>query len=69
MLRFWKSGLAVQDCPQLGRTNERAPVSVGAVAKVKSWTADLGPRPPLGPGEDPGLEGERSLEDWTPQNS
>lgn len=57
MLRFWKSMLAVHDCLQLGRRNERVPVSLGSVAKVKPCPADLGSRPPLGLGRTLALKG------------
>lgn len=60
MLRFWTSLLAVPDCPQLGRRNERVAVSLGPVAKVKPCTADLGPRPPLGLGRTLALKGSKA---------
>ena len=45
--------------PSFGRRNERVSVSLGSVAKVKPYIADLGPSSLLGPGRTLDLKGTK----------
>lgn len=54
--------------PSFGRRNERVPVSLGSLAKVKPIAADLGPGPLWGLGRVLGVEGEHGVKGRTPES-